>query len=81
LSRLHGEDKELAGVWFRASPKVEGRRGDRMTAVKRRRRSVRVVLGCGEKGRGVEKGAMLNGVLEGSFLYGRGRGAEVMRAG
>jgi hypothetical protein len=55
---------------------VEGQRGDRTTAVKRRRRSVRVVLGCGEKGRGVEKGAMWNGVLEGSFYM---AGGEVPR--
>jgi hypothetical protein len=60
LPRLQGEDEELTGVRFRSSPKAEGRRGDRMTAV--------AVLGYGEKRRGVWRGAVWNGVLEGSFL-------------
>jgi hypothetical protein len=69
LPQLHGEDEELTGVRFRASPEVEGRRGGQMTATKRRQRRhlVRAVLECGEKRRGVGRGAVWNGVLEGSF--------------
>jgi hypothetical protein len=60
LPRLHGKDKELAGVRFRASPKTERRRGDRATAVKNRRRwrLVRVMLKCGERRRREGGGAV-----------------------
>jgi hypothetical protein len=74
LPQLHGEDEELTGVRFRPSPEAEGRRGDRMTAMKRRQRRhlVWAVLKCGEKRRGVGRGAMWNGVLEESFYRARG---------
>jgi hypothetical protein len=36
LPRLNGKDEELAGVLFRASPKMERRRDDRAMKVKRR---------------------------------------------
>jgi hypothetical protein len=47
------KDEELARVRFRASPKMEERRGDRATAVKKRWlwHSVRAMLKCGERGR------------------------------
>jgi hypothetical protein len=53
LPRLHGKDEELTRVRFRASPKTEEQRGDRATAVKKRRlwRSVRAMLKRGERGR------------------------------
>jgi hypothetical protein len=74
LPRLRGEDEEVAGVQFRASPKAEGRCGDRAMAVKRQqwRCSVQVALRCGEKRRGVGRGAVWNGVIEGSFYKARG---------
>jgi hypothetical protein len=67
LPQLHGEDEELAGVRFRASPEAEEPRGDQTMVVKRRRCSVRVVLGCGENRIGVGRGLVWNGVLEVSF--------------
>jgi hypothetical protein len=74
LPQLHGEDEELTRVQFRASPEAEGQHGDRVTAVNRlqRRCSMRVVLGCGENRRGVGRGALWNGVLEGSFYMAEG---------
>jgi hypothetical protein len=60
LPRLHRKDEELAGVWFRASPKTEERCGDRTMAVKKRwlSRSVREMLKRGERGRRVGGGAV-----------------------
>jgi hypothetical protein len=50
LPRLHRKDEELAGVWFRASPKTEERCGDRTMVVKKRWlwRSVREMLKRGD---------------------------------
>jgi hypothetical protein len=77
LPQLHREDEELAEVRFRALPEAEGRHGDRATAVKRQwwQRSVWVALGCGEKRRGLGRGAVWNGVLVGSF-YRAGVGCQ-----
>jgi hypothetical protein len=69
MPRLHGEGEELTRVQFRASPEAEEQHGDRAMAVKRRQRRclVRAVLRCGEKRRGVGRGAVRNGVLVGAF--------------
>jgi hypothetical protein len=55
-----GKNEELIGVRSRASPEVEEQRGGWAMAVKIRRRrcSVRALLGCGERGKEAGRGAV-----------------------
>jgi hypothetical protein len=58
LPLLHGKDEELARVRFRASPKMEEWRGNRVTTVKKRQRwrLVRVLFNHKERRRRVGGG-------------------------
>jgi hypothetical protein len=75
LPLLHGKDEELARVRFRASPKTEEWRGNRVTAVKKQRRwrSVRVLFNHKERRRRV--GGRWRTVGFFPFYSGRGGGS------